>query len=66
MLSTNKVVHAEDTFCYRDYMCQVSKLQQMYVINLILVSVLKTTKHTKVNPAKHYCIRLQGVKERIA
>ena len=25
MLSTNKVVHVENTFCYRDYMCQVSK-----------------------------------------
>ena len=44
MLSTNKVVHAEDTFCYRDYMCQVSKLQHMNVIGLILLSVLKTTK----------------------
>ena len=47
MLSTNKVIHAEDTFFYRDYMCQVSKLQHMYVIGLILVSVLKTTKHTR-------------------
>ena len=44
MLSKNKVVHAEDTFCYRDYMCQVSKLQHMNVIGLILLSVLKTTK----------------------
>ena len=46
MLSTNKVVHAEDTFCYRDYMCQVSQLQHVYVIGLILLSKLKTTKHT--------------------
>ena len=41
MLSTNKVVHAEDTFRYKDYMFQVSKLQHMYVIGLILLSVLK-------------------------
>ena len=46
ILSTNKVVHAEDTFCYRDYMCQVSQLQHVYVIGLILLSKLKTTKHT--------------------
>ena len=65
MLLTNKVVHAEDTFCYRDYMCQVSKLQHMYVKVLIL-SVLKTTKHTWLYPATHYCTRLQRVKERIA
>ena len=65
MLSINKVVHAKDTFCYRDYMCQVSKLQHMYVIGLIL-SVLKTTKHIWLYPATHYFTRLQGVKERIA
>ena len=41
MLSANKMVHAENTFCYWDYMCQVSKLQHMYVIGLILLSVLK-------------------------
>ena len=51
MLSTNKVVHAEDTFCCRDYVCQVSKLQHMNVIGLILLSVLKTTKHTRLYPA---------------
>ena len=66
MLSTNKVVHAEDTFCYRDYMCQVSKLQHMYVIGLILLSVINTTKHTWLYPATYYCTSLQGVKERIA
>ena len=66
MLSTNKVVHAEDTFCYRDYVCQVSQLQHMYVIGLILLSVLKNTKHTRLYPAAHYCNRLQRVKERIA
>ena len=66
MLSTNKwVVHAEDTICYRDYMCQVSKLQHMYVTDLILLSVLKTTKHTRLYPATRYCTRLQGTKERI-
>ena len=46
MLATSKVVHAEETFRYRDYMRQVSKLQHMYVIGLKLLSVLKTTKHT--------------------
>ena len=66
MLSANKVVLAEDTICDRDYMCQVSKLQHMYVIGLILLSVLKTTKHTRLYPATHYCTRLQWVKERIA
>ena len=65
MLSANKMVHAENTFCYWDYMCQVSKLQHMYVIGLIL-SVLKTTKHTWLYPVTHYCTRQQGVKERIA
>ena len=65
MLSANKVVLAEDTICDRDYMCQVSKLQHMYVIGLIL-SVINTTKHTWLYPATHYCTRLQGVKERIA
>ena len=63
MLSTNKVVHAEDTSCYGDYVCQVSKLQHIYVISLILLSVLKTTKHTRLYPATHYCTRLQEVKE---
>ena len=43
MLSANKMVHAENTFCYWDYMCQVSKLQHMYVIGLLLYSVPKTT-----------------------
>ena len=65
MLLINKVVHAEDTFCYRDYMCQMSKLQHMYVKGLIL-SVLKATKHTWLYPATHYSTRLQGVKEKIA
>ena len=41
-------------------MCQVSKLQHMYVIGLILLSVLKTTKQTWLYPATHYCTRLQG------
>ena len=44
MLLTNKVVHAEDTFFYRVYMCQVSKLQHKYVIGLILLSILKDHK----------------------
>ena len=65
MLSTSEVVHAEDTICYRDYMCQVSKLQDMYVIGLILLSVLKITKHTRLYAATHYSTRLQGLKEKI-
>ena len=46
--------------------CQVSKLQHMYVIGLILLSVLKTTKHTRLYPATHDCTRPQWVKEKIA
>ena len=46
--------------------CQVLKLQQMYVVILILLSVLKTSKHTGLYSATHYCTRLQQVKERIA
>ena len=38
MLSTNKVV------C----VCQVSKLQHIYAMGLTLLSVLKTTKHTRL------------------
>ena len=34
MLSINKAVYVEDTSCYKDYVCQVSKLQQMHVIGL--------------------------------
>ena len=60
-----KVVLAEDSFCYRNYKCQVSKLQHIFVIGLILLSVVKTTKHTRVYPATNYCTTLQGVKERI-
>ena len=37
MLSINKVVYVEDTFCYKDYVWQVSKLQHMYVIGLKLI-----------------------------
>ena len=66
MLSINKVVHAEDTICYRDYVCQVSSIQHMYVIGLVLLSVLKTTKLTRLYHTTHYCTRLQGVKERLA
>ena len=45
MLSTSKVVHAEDTFYNRDYVRQLLKLQHMYVIGLIFLSAIKTTKH---------------------
>ena len=44
MLPISKAIYEEDTFCYRDYVCQVSKLQHMYVIGLMLLSVLQTTK----------------------
>ena len=47
-LSTSKAIYGEHTFCYRDYVCQVSKLQHMYVIGLILLSVLETTKQTRL------------------
>ena len=44
MLSINKFLYVEDTFCYMDYVCEVSKLQPMYAIVLIPLSVLETTK----------------------
>ena len=37
-----------NTFCYKDYVCQVSKIQHMYEIGLILLSVLETTKQTRL------------------
>ena len=46
MLSINKFIYVEDTFCYRDYVCEVSKLQHIYAIVLIPLSVLETTKET--------------------
>ena len=46
MLSIKKFIYVEDTFCYRDYVCEVSKLQLMYAIVLIPLSVLETTKET--------------------
>ena len=46
MLSINKAIYVEDTFCYRDYVCEVSKLQHMYAIGLLPLSVLETTKQT--------------------
>ena len=36
------------TFCYRDYVYQVSKLQHMYAIDLILLSVLETPNQTRL------------------
>ena len=45
MLSTNKAIYVEDTFSCRDYVCQYVC---MYVITLILLSVLETTKQTKL------------------
>ena len=41
-MSINKAVYVEDTFCYKDYVCQVSKLQHyMYVIGLKWIFFLK-------------------------
>ena len=34
ILSINKALYVENIFCYKDYVCQVSKLQYMYVIGL--------------------------------
>ena len=64
-----------DTLCYRQtkkYMQKIPSVTgiiqtyNMYVIGSILLSVLKTMKHTWLYPATYYCTRLQGVKERIA
>ena len=35
MLSINRAVYVEDTSCYKDYVCQVSKLQHMHLTGLI-------------------------------
>ena len=34
ILPINKAVYIENTFCYKDYVCQVSKLEHMYVADL--------------------------------
>ena len=39
------------TFCYRDYVCQVSKLQHIYIIGLMLLSVPETTKQIRLYQA---------------
>ena len=49
MLLINKAIYVENTFCYKDCVCQASKLQDMYVICLIPLSVLETTKQIKLN-----------------
>ena len=36
------------TFCYRNYVCEVWKLQHMYVIGSILLSALENTKQTRL------------------
>ena len=44
-------------------MCQVSELQHMIVIGLILLSVLKKTKHTRLYPTNtllHQASRGEG------
>ena len=43
-----KAIYVEDTFCYKDYVCQVSKLQYIYAKGLIPLSVLETTKQTRL------------------
>ena len=48
MLSINKAIYVEYNLCYRNYACQVSKLQHICVIGLILLSVLETTKQTRL------------------
>ena len=50
MLSANKVV----------YVCQVSKLQLVYVIALILLFVLKNTKQTRL-----YQIQIKSFEKKI-
>ena len=41
MLPINKAVYVGDTFCQRDYMCQVSKLKHLYLTGLILLSFFR-------------------------
>ena len=60
MLSTMKVIHTEDTFCYRDYMCQVSKLQHMYAIGLILRKDHKTHLAISCYTLLHQAARGEG------
>ena len=47
-------------------MCPKCVKQNMYVIGLIFLSVLKATKYTRLYPATTYCTRRPGLKERIA
>ena len=48
MLSINKAIYVEDRICYRDYVCQVLKLQHMYAMGLIPLSVLEAAKQTRL------------------
>ena len=65
MLSTNKVV-LQKIPSVTVIICAKYQLQHMYVIDLIILSVAKNTKHTKLYLATQHCTRLQRVKERIA
>ena len=47
MLSLNKVIYVEYIFCYRDYVCQVSKPSHMYVIGAMLLTKSKVLKSTQ-------------------
>ena len=61
MLSINKAIYVEYTFCYRDYVCQVSKLQHVHVIGLILLSVLETTKATRIYQIEIECFETSEI-----
>ena len=37
--SINKALYVENTFCYKDYLCQVSKPQHMYGIALFFFKI---------------------------
>ena len=52
MLLINKAVYVEDTFCYKDYVCQVSKVQHMYETSLrwIFFFKFKWTVLNQINP----------------
>ena len=60
MSSTNKVIHAKDTFCYRHYVCEVSKITT-YVCNRFHTPFSsKDHKHTRQYSATHKASRGEG------
>ena len=61
MLSTDKVVHAEDTSCYRDYVCQVSKADVCNKFNTSLCTKdLKTHKAISCYSLQHQASNGKG------